>query len=149
MILIIGPAFSGKSKYARELLSALDAEDSSETKEVIITRADDFFDGRKSVAGKESVLSGVKKDLERRGRILSEVQDLIAKDTDDSEIESLADTLCESAEILTASETGAGIVPVDPTERRVRELQGRLLQELSRRADRVVRVFYGIEEVLK
>ncbi len=110
MILIIGPAFSGKMKYAKSLLlTATEAE-------------------------KE---------------ILSEVQDMITDKMQDGDMESLADRLCEGAKILTASETGAGIVPVDPKERKIRELQGRLLQELVRRADRVVRVYYGIPETLK
>ncbi len=108
MILIIGPAFSGKMRYARSLL---------------LTAAEE--------------------------EILPEVQDMITDETRDGDIESLADYLCEGAKILTASETGAGIVPVDPKERRIRELQGRLLQELVRRAERVIRVFYGIPETLK
>ena len=76
-------------------------------------------------------------------------QELVTEEMDEDALEALADSLCERASVLTASETGAGIVPVGAGARRIRENQGRLLQMLARRADSVVRVFYGIPEVIR
>ena len=51
---------------------------------------------------------------------------------------------------LTCDEIGGGIVPLDPFERRWREETGRALGILAAdRHVRVVRVWYGIPEVLK
>lgn len=116
MILIIGPAFSGKREYALRILR----------------REEDQCPEKASSAN-----------------LLTEVQELVSEDMDEGQLRALADSLCERGRILTASETGAGIVPVSYRERRIREMQGRLLCELSGRADIVIRVFYGIPEVLK
>ncbi len=114
MILIIGPAYSGKSEYAHEIL--------------------------------ERCFSG-------NGKILTEVQEMVSADNSDHEsgdsAERIADILCSRAQILTASETGAGIVPMGADKRRERELQGKLISALARRADCVIRVFYGFPEILK
>ena len=60
----------------------------------------------------------------------------------------LADSLMEW-DILIASETGCGVIPVDPEERTARERAGRLSVELARRADTVIRVQCGLGQVLK
>ena len=52
--------------------------------------------------------------------------------------------------VLTCDEIGGGIVPLDPFERRWREETGRALETLAAAPDtRVVRVWYGLGEVLK
>jgi len=51
--------------------------------------------------------------------------------------------------VVTAAEVGGGVVPADPGERAAREAAGRLACLLARRAERVVRVFCGLPQVLK
>lgn len=51
--------------------------------------------------------------------------------------------------VVISREIGCGIVPMDPAERAFRELHGQVLSGLAAKARRVVRVFAGIEEVLK
>ena len=51
--------------------------------------------------------------------------------------------------VVIATETGGGVVPLDARERAAREAAGRLLCLLAPRADRVVRVFYGLPLTLK
>ena len=52
--------------------------------------------------------------------------------------------------VLTCDEIGAGIVPLDPIERRWREETGRALGILcADPATRLTRVWYGIPEVIK
>lgn len=78
-------------------------------------------------------------------RCACEVQSLAAGRED---LEALADELTQY-EIVTASELGGGVVPVDPREREARERAGRLACLLAARADTVIRVFCGIPKVLK
>ncbi len=65
-----------------------------------------------------------------------------------ADLEALADELA-AREIVIASETGGGIVPIDPAERKAREAAGRLSCLLARRAETVVRVVCGLPQVLK
>lgn len=51
--------------------------------------------------------------------------------------------------IIISDETGNGIVPVDAFEREYRERTGRILVELAKRADEVVRVICGIGQKIK
>ena len=67
---------------------------------------------------------------------------------DAPDLEKLAEKLA-AREIVIASELGGGVVPVDPAERAAREAAGRLACLLSRRAERVVRVFCGLPLELK
>ena len=54
------------------------------------------------------------------------------------------------AAVLTCDETGSGIVPLDPFERRWREETGRALETLAAApGTRLVRVWYGIGEALQ
>ena len=74
-----------------------------------------------------------------------DVQDLAA-DSDD--LPALADRLAAHPAVI-AAEIGAGIVPMDPEERRKREAAGRLACLLAERADTVIRVCCGLPQVLK
>ena len=60
----------------------------------------------------------------------------------------LAAVLAEK-EIVIATETGGGVVPVDADERRMREEAGRLSCMLAERADTVIRVCCGLPQLLK
>ena len=51
--------------------------------------------------------------------------------------------------ILISDEIGNGIVPMDAFERKYREKTGRILIELAKQADEVVRVVCGIGQKLK
>ena len=70
-----------------------------------------------------------------------------AETTED--LEALAKILSEKYDIITATEVGGGVVPVDATERANREKAGRLACLLAARADCVVQMFCGIPTVLK
>ena len=51
--------------------------------------------------------------------------------------------------VVVCDEIGLGIVPLDPFERRWREDTGRALCILAEHAERVVRVFCGVPQVIK
>ncbi len=65
------------------------------------------------------------------------------------DLEALAEILSEKYDIITATEVGGGVVPVDAAERANREKAGRLACLLAARADCVVQMFCGIPTVLK
>ena len=51
--------------------------------------------------------------------------------------------------VLILRDIGSGVVPMDKTERAWREENGRLLRYLAKEAERVSRIFCGLEEHLK
>ena len=119
MIFVIGPLFSGKQDYIMQALGW------SET---------DF-----------------------REKAVRDVQDLAAEAAEASpsplydlqeKLRRLADRLSQK-EVVIATETGCGVIPLDPRERRNREAAGRLSCLLAERAETVVRVCCGIPQVLK
>lgn len=65
-----------------------------------------------------------------------------------ADLEALAESLA-GYDVVIATEVGGGVVPADAGERAAREAAGRLSCLLARRAERVVRVFCGLPQVLK
>lgn len=51
--------------------------------------------------------------------------------------------------ICICTDIGRGIVPLSPHDRKLRDTCGRLYQQLFSEADKVVRIWYGLPEVLK
>jgi len=74
-----------------------------------------------------------------------EVQELAAEEEN---IEALAEKL-STYDVVTATELGCGVVPVDSAQRLEREKAGRLACLLAQRADCVVQMFCGIPTVIK
>lgn len=79
------------------------------------------------------------------GSRIFEVQAMAAAAPD---LETLADELA-AYDIVTATEVGGGVVPVDASERLAREKAGRLACLLAARASCVVQMFCGIPTVIK
>lgn len=79
------------------------------------------------------------------GRQIYEVQDRAAEMAG---LQALADELA-AYDVVTATEVGGGIVPIDPVERARREAAGRLACLLAARADCVVQMFCGLPTILK
>ena len=52
-------------------------------------------------------------------------------------------------DVVTATEVGGGVVPIDPAQRAAREAAGRLACLLAERADCVVQIFCSLPTVLK
>ena len=119
MILVIGGTASGKRTFAQSL--GFTCEDGA-------------------VATRES--SGALSC----SSVVLEAQELVWGETVDPA--ALAEALAEK-ELVTCTEVGCGIVPLDGQERLWRERAGRLTLALADRADAVVRVVCGIPVVLK
>ncbi len=84
-------------------------------------------------------------DAEFARRAAWDVQELVHDEVD---LEELANRL-SAHDVVIATEIGGGIVPIDAAERAMRERAGRLNCLLAARADKVVRVFCGIGQVIK
>ena len=129
MILITGGTSSGKATFARNL-------------------AAQHGWGEGDVAfNVEELLWG---QVEGAGQIAPAGDD--AADHADSKALSATPELIErlaAKAIVTCSEVGAGIVPLDAQERAWREAVGRMACELASQADAVVRMVCGIPVVLK
>lgn len=82
------------------------------------------------------------------GTRLLEAQTLAAKAFEPEQLERLADELAQY-DIVTATEVGGGVVPMEADQRLARENAGRLACLLAERADCVVQMFCGIPTVLK
>ena len=80
------------------------------------------------------------------GRCIADVQELAAGAEN---LETLADNLSASYDIILATEVGGGVVPMDAGQRAARESAGRLACLLAARADCVVQMFCGIPTILK
>ena len=121
MILIIGGAYQGKSEYAKEKYggSICSCTDS---------RIDTSFDIIEHL--EIFSLSCVKMSLNPR-----------------DEIKKYADELKDK--ILICDDISQGVVPMDKTLRVWREENGRMLSDLSKRADKVIRIFCGLPQVIK
>jgi len=67
------------------------------------------------------------------------------------DVSCLAENLCEKNPelVLTVQELGSGVVPMDPFERRYRELTGRICTYLAAKSTRVIRIVAGIPMILK
>ena len=75
------------------------------------------------------------------GRQVYEVQTRAADAADLAEL--------AACDVVTATEVGGGVVPIDPADRAAREAAGRLACLLAARADCVVQMFCGLPTVLK
>ncbi|MBR6323078.1 MAG: bifunctional adenosylcobinamide kinase/adenosylcobinamide-phosphate guanylyltransferase, partial [Lachnospiraceae bacterium] len=62
--------------------------------------------------------------------------------------EALLEPLC-GKEVVICCEVGSGVIPLAAEDRRFRETTGRLLVQLARRADSVVRIVAGIPMAIK
>jgi len=124
MILIIGGAYQGKLTFAREAFSLLDADiHTCEGPEI------DF--SRKCISGiEEFSYACVRQGIEPRAYF--EAHRELWKD-----------------KILICQDIFSGVVPMEAEARKWRQETGRLCQYLAGEADRVSRIFCGLEQRLK
>lgn len=124
MVLIIGGAWQGKLDWARETFALTD---------------DDVF-----------TCTGAGIDFSRRCVVHLEEFTLACVDAGVDPVtyfEERADRLADS--VLICSDVSCGVVPISVRLRLWRNETGRLCQYLAKRADRVSRIFCGLEQRLK
>ena len=129
MILITGGTSSGKATFARKL-----AAQHGWREDDVAFNVEELLWGQVESAGQIAPAGDDAAD-HTSSKTLSATPELIER-------------LAAKA-IVTCSEVGAGIVPLDARERAWREAVGRMACELASQADVVVRMVCGIPVVLK
>lgn len=135
MQVVIGGAYNGKRKYIKEkLLNRIEGKLF-------------FFEGE---IPEESLVS--KEDIVIIGNfeniILQKVhleEDMIAREifNELNELDKRAKVICVCTDI------GRGVVPILKEERKLRDACGRLYQNLFNESEDVIRIWYGLPQVLK
>lgn len=82
-------------------------------------------------------------------KVIVHLERLVRRDGGQAVLAKITARLAEGDCIVCCDEVGMGIVPTDRKEREFRDETGRVLCALAQRADRVVRVFAGIGQVIR
>lgn len=124
MIFITGGAYEGKKKYARERFGFSDA---------------DFADA--SAASEEQLLKAV---------CIENFHEYVKRITDNNPEEFTQRLILEnSSAVIIMNETGSGIIPLEKTERILREQTGRCGCLIAGASEEVIRVCCGIGVKIK
>ena len=143
MIFVIGPLFSGKQDYIMQALGWSETDFLEKAVRDVQNLAAEAAEAVEiAEAAETDGVVGAAEAAEAVGASPSPLDDLQEK------LRSLADRLSQK-EVVIATETGCGVIPLDPQERRNREAAGRLSCLLAERAETVVRICCGIPQVLK
>lgn len=134
MRVVIGGAYNGKRTFVKNYLK-------NQTTGRIATFEGELPEGQ--IVGNSHVVIGNFEKIVEQNLTLSE-DEIVEKIVNIlNEIDAHAELICICTDI------GRGIVPLDPTERKVRDTCGRLYQRLLSKSDSVCRIWYGIPQVLK
>ena len=124
MTFIFGGAYQGKRAYAKEAFSLADAD-------FFLCEGLEIDPSAPAVAGLENFsLACVREGKEPIDELRRRLPDYKDK-------------------IMIANDISCGVVPIDATMRAWREAHGRMCNALSKEADRVVRLFCALPQVLK
>lgn len=124
MIMIIGGAYQGKCKFAKQLLPDIEWIDGK------VCEAEEIFYCKGICCFHEYIAGRLKE-----GKDLSGLPERLYAQNPDI--------------VIVTDEIGYGIVPVDAFQREYREMTGRICTELASRADEVYRVVCGIGTKIK
>ena len=152
MIFVIGPLFSGKQDYIMQALGWSETDFLEKAVRDVQNLAAEAAEAVEveEVAGAVEIAEAVETDGAAEAAEAAEAVETSHSPLDDlqEKLRSLADRLSQK-EVVIATETGCGVIPLDPRERRNREAAGRLSCLLAERAETVVRICCGIPQVLK
>ena len=126
MILVVGGAFQGKLKYAKEAFGLEDADFA----DGVSCGSDDVFEKK----GINRLHEYVRRSL-KEGRSIQGLAEELARRNPDA--------------VIICNELGSGVVPADAFDREWREAVGRLCCGIAREAEQVHRVVCGIGTVIK
>ncbi len=149
MIFVIGPLFSGKQDYIMQALGWSETDFLEKAVRDVQNLAAEAAEAVEveEAAGAVEIAEAVETDGAAEAAEAVETSHSPLDDLQEK-LRSLADRLSQK-EVVIATETGCGVIPLDPRERRNREAAGRLSCLLAERAETVVRICCGIPQVLK
>lgn len=131
---VIGGAYNGKRKYVMEALQNKDTKR-------IFTYEGKLPEG--DFTKNDYVVIGNFEKIILHNQSLDEEEIVIELITKLEKLDEQTNVICICTDI------GRGIVPLSKDERKLRDTCGRLYQQLFLRCEKVIRVWYGIPEVLK
>lgn len=149
MIFVIGPLFSGKQDYIMQALGWSETDFLEKAVRDVQNLAAEAAEAVEveEAAGAVEIAEAAETDGAAEAAEAVETSHSPLDDLQEK-LRSLADRLSQK-EVVIATETGCGVIPLDPRERRNREAAGRLSCLLAERAETVVRICCGIPQVLK
>ena len=149
MIFVIGPLFSGKQDYIMQALGWSETDFLEKAVRDVQNLAAEAAEAVEveEAAGAVEIAEAAETDGAAEAAEAVETSHSPLDDLQEK-LRSLADRLSQK-EVVIATETGCGVIPLDPQERRNREAAGRLSCLLAERAETVVRICCGIPQVLK
>ncbi|WKA57908.1 bifunctional adenosylcobinamide kinase/adenosylcobinamide-phosphate guanylyltransferase [Planococcus shenhongbingii] len=129
MHIVFGGAFNGKRQYVKELL---------ENRKYV------WYEGKlPDQAASFLVIAGIEEWVKAQ----------LDKGIDEKDItrgiEQAISLQPINQQIWILTDMNRGIVPVDPLERELRDVIGRLYQHLFKKADHITRIWYGIPQTIK
>ncbi|HSI67759.1 MAG TPA: bifunctional adenosylcobinamide kinase/adenosylcobinamide-phosphate guanylyltransferase [Planococcus sp. (in: firmicutes)] len=126
MHIIFGGAFNGKRRYV---------------KETFVKTGADWHEGElpSGTSDKVAVVAGVEHWLKLK----------LSQGLDEEDIRQEVLSAVDAGQIWILTDMNRGIVPADPLERKLRDVIGRLYQQLFKDADKITRIWYGIPQTIK
>lgn len=123
-MLVFGGAFNGKLKYVKDKYSLKDEE-------IYYCKSDEINFEKKVISGFHIFIREMLLNNKDSIKYIEENKELLKE------------------KILIADDINSGIVPIDKFDRKWRDINGKALQILSKENNKVIRVFFGLEMVLK
>lgn len=129
MQIVFGGAFNGKRQYVKEMLS--------DKKPV-------WHEGELPESGSQlTVVAGLEHWIQEQ------LEKQIDEETIHQSVENAVQLQKNQELILILTDINRGIVPIDPIERRLRDVTGRIYQTLFKEAEQITRIWYGIPQSIK
>lgn len=129
MHIVFGGAFNGKRRYVKELVGNEEAA---------------WFEGElPNEAAPLAVIAGVEDWIKKQ------LQQGADEKTITCLVEQAISRQAPERQIWILTDINRGIVPADPLERELRDVVGRLYQQLFSTASSVTRIWYGIPQTIK
>ncbi|MBD8031904.1 MULTISPECIES: bifunctional adenosylcobinamide kinase/adenosylcobinamide-phosphate guanylyltransferase [Solibacillus] len=135
MFIILGGAHNGKRAYVEDLIAQLPT---------------------KKLVKYEGILPRIEEETEDKRIIISNFEQIVLPHLHQPEelvaqqiFERIAETSALAEVFCICTDTSRGIVPLEKEARQLRDTCGRLYQKLCNEGHTVVRVWYGIPQILK
>lgn len=129
MQIVFGGAFNGKRQYVKEMLAGRKAV---------------WYEGKlPESADKLTVVAGVEQWIKEQ------LENRMDEEAIHHAVKKAVQLQTYGEQIWVVTDMNRGIVPIDPIERRLRDVVGRVYQYLFKEADQITRIWYGIPETIK
>ncbi|WP_033541785.1 bifunctional adenosylcobinamide kinase/adenosylcobinamide-phosphate guanylyltransferase [Planococcus sp. CAU13] len=129
MQIVFGGAFNGKRQFVKQQLKVEECS---------------WYEGQcpESIS-KPAVIAGLEKWVKLQ------LQNEVSEENIMQHIKKVSQQAASSEQIWILTDMNRGIVPIDPIEREMRDVIGRIYQHLFAEAQQITRIWYGIPQIIK